>query len=59
VDASLSIKKDRLEQFKAGVMECLNHLNPERFFLNIAVFKEDTTLFSPVSVAATRKISAR
>ncbi len=52
VDASLSISKDRLDEFKRGIAYCLAHLNKGDTF-NIVAFKDKTSFFSPHSVPAT------
>ncbi len=50
LDASLSIKQERLDQLKKGLEYCVNHLNQGDYF-NIIVFKEETTKFSPKSLS--------
>jgi len=50
VDASGSIGMGRLNQFEAGLIYSLRHLNPDDRF-NIMVFKDKTEPLSPVSLA--------
>jgi len=52
VDCSLSIQPKRLEQFKKGLRQCLNRLNPGDLF-NVLAFKERLTWFRPYSVGPT------
>ncbi len=52
IDCSLSISKDRLEEFKKGISFCLAHLNSGDLF-NIIAFKDEAVLFSPESIPAT------
>lgn len=54
VDSSLSISRDRLDEFKRGIRACLTDLNPGDVF-NIVAFKDETFRFSPQSVPATEE----
>ncbi|MCA9407675.1 MAG: VWA domain-containing protein [Candidatus Omnitrophica bacterium] len=54
VDCSLSIKDERLEQFKEGMEYSLKNLNEGDYF-NILAFKEKTLKFRKVSVKPTQK----
>ena len=49
IDCSLSIQKERLEEFKEGILYCLKNLNPGDVF-NIMAFKENVIWFKPDSV---------
>ncbi len=46
IDCSLSIQKERLEEFKEGLLYCLKNLNPDDLF-NIMAFKEYVSWFRP------------
>ncbi|MCG3176801.1 MAG: hypothetical protein MOGMAGMI_01765 [Candidatus Omnitrophica bacterium] len=52
IDSSLSINRDRLEEFKQGLTRCLKDLNDEDVF-NITAFRADSQSFSARSVPAT------
>jgi len=49
IDCSLSIQKERLEEFKEGLLYALKNLNPDDVF-NIMAFKEYVSWFRPDSV---------
>lgn len=49
IDSSLSIQAQRMEEFKQGLMWCLNNLNPSDRF-NIIAFKDRIERFKPSSV---------
>ncbi len=51
IDCSLSISKDRLDEFKRGIRYCLTHLNRGDVF-NIIAFKDSVVFFSEKSVPA-------
>ncbi len=51
IDCSLSISKDRLDEFKRGIRYCLTHLNRGDVF-NIIAFKDQVQFFSEKSVTA-------
>ena len=51
IDCSLSISRDRLEEFKRGIRYCLLHLNKGDVF-NLIAFKDEVLFFSGQSVTA-------
>lgn len=52
IDSSLSINRDRLDEFKRGLAASLKDLNPEDVF-NVTAFRAQAQSFSARSVAAT------
>ncbi len=52
IDCSLSISRDRLEEFKRGIIYCLTHLNRDDVF-NIIAFRDKVIFFSDKSIPAT------
>ena len=58
IDCSLSISKDRLDEFKRGIRYCLTHLNRGDVF-NIVAFKDSVTFFSTQSVPADPEVIKR
>lgn len=55
IDCSLSIQRERLEEFKEGILYCLKNLNPDDVF-NIMVFKENVMWFKEESVKPDQQI---
>lgn len=52
IDSSLSINRDRLDEFKRGLAESLRDLNPQDVF-NVTAFRAQAQSFSSLPVAAT------
>jgi len=55
IDCSLSIQRERLEEFKKGILFCLSHLNPDDLF-NIIAFKQKMIWFRSESVKPNRAV---
>jgi|GEM_PF-1603058 len=51
IDCSLSMSRDRLDEFKKGLRGCLENLNPGDLF-NVIAFKDSVQFFSPESIPA-------
>ncbi len=52
IDASISIRQERLAQFQQGLSQCLQNLNPEDLF-NVIIFKEEAVKYNEKSLPAT------
>lgn len=55
IDCSLSISRERLDEFKRGISHCLKNLNKGDVF-NIVAFQDKAQLFRPSSIAPTPEI---